>query len=244
MSLTARRVDRENRQPRPVTIETHVAPYAEGSALIATGETRVWCTASIEDRLPPWLENSSQGWVTAEYSMLPRSTHTRINRNRASGSGRSQEISRLIGRSLRAGIDLKRIGSRTITVDCDVLQADGGTRTAAITGGFVALQLALDMLTRTGTIPRSPVTSRVAAISVGLVAGEIRLDLDYTEDSNADVDFNVVMDSRGNFIEIQGSAEGQTFNRGQLDAMVDLAETGISELLQAQQAALAADRDD
>lgn len=238
MSLTALRAGRESTELRPVAIETGVAPYAEGSALIATGNTRVWCTASVEDRVPPWLERSGQGWVTAEYSMLPRATHTRVNRERASNSGRSKEISRLIGRSLRAGIDLKRLGARTITVDCDVVQADGGTRTAAITGGFVALNLACEMLARTGAIARSPITSKVAAISVGVVTGEVRLDLDYSEDSAADVDFNVVMDSRGNFIEVQGSAEGQTFSREQLDSMVDVAAKGIEDLLGFQETAL------
>lgn len=238
MSLTNARTNRAADEPRPVTIETGVAPYAEGSALIAFGNTRVWCTATVEERVPPWLEGRNQGWVTGEYSMLPRSTHSRISRSRAHESGRSQEISRLLGRSLRAGIDLKRLGPRTITVDCDVLQADGGTRTAAITGGFVALALACDMLARTKVIARTPITARVAAISVGLVGGEPRLDLDYREDSSADADVNVVQDSRGQIIEIQGTAEKRAFTRDQLTLMLDYASTGIEQLVAMQSEAI------
>ncbi|HLT17808.1 MAG TPA: ribonuclease PH [Thermomicrobiales bacterium] len=238
MSSTISRTGRATSELRPVTIETGVAPYAEGSALIACGNTRVWCTATVEERVPPWLTGKGQGWVTAEYSMLPRSTHTRINRDRASGSGRSQEISRLIGRSLRAGIDLKRLGERMITVDCDVLQADGGTRTAAITGGFVALELACRMLAHTRVIPRSPITDRVAAVSAGIIAGEPRLDLDYQEDSAADVDCNVVMDARGRIIELQSTAERSGLTREHLGTLLDMAAAGIEQLMAIQRAAV------
>ena len=234
MTIVHARFQREPEELRAVSIEIGVAPYAEGSALISCGETRVWCTATVEDRVPPWLESSGQGWVTAEYSMLPRSTHSRIRRDRASGSGRSQEISRLIGRSLRAGVDLNRLGPRTITVDCDVLQADGGTRTAAITGGFVALELALGMIARTGVIPRSPITSRIAAVSAGIVGGEPRLDLDYHEDSSADVDCNVVMNSRGEYIEVQATAEGAALSGEQLNLLLDLSRDGIQQLMRVQ----------
>lgn len=231
MSLTQARSGRANDELREEEIKLGVAPYAEGSALISTGNTRVWCTASVSDRVPGWLEGRDQGWVTAEYSMLPRSTHQRIDRERASGSGRAREISRLIGRSLRAGVDLKRLGPRMITIDCDVLQADGGTRTAAITGGWVALKAAVDMLQRTGVLAHNPVTARVAAVSAGIVAGDVRLDLDYSEDSAADVDCNIVMDSKGQLIEIQGSAEGRPFTREQLAEMLDLATAGIDQLM-------------
>lgn len=216
---------------RPVTIETGVAPYAEGSAVIAFGATRIWCTATVEESVPPWLEGRGSGWVTAEYSMLPRSTQRRITRSRATDSGRSQEISRLIGRSLRAGINLKSLGARTITIDCDVLQADGGTRTAAITGGFVALSLACRTLTRTKLLRASPISARVASVSVGLVAGEPRLDLDYSEDAAADVDMNVVMSSRGELIEVQATAERRPFSRADFERLLDLAQAGIEELL-------------
>lgn len=231
MSLTQKRVGRGVDELRPVTIETGVAPYAEGSALIAYGGTRIWCTATVEESVPPWLEGRGTGWVTAEYSMLPRSTQRRITRSRATESGRSQEISRLIGRSLRAGVNLKGLGARTITVDCDVLQADGGTRTAAITGGFVALALACRSLTRTKLLRTSPIAVRVASVSVGLVAGEPRLDLDYSEDAAADVDMNVVMSSRGELIEVQATAERRPFSRQDFDRLLDLAQAGIEELL-------------
>lgn len=223
---------------RPVAIEIGVAPYAEGSALISCGETRVWCTASVDDRLPPWLEGRRQGWVTAEYSMLPRSTHTRTGRDRAATSGRSQEISRLIGRSLRAGVNLRGLGQRQIIIDCDVLQADGGTRTAAITGGFVALALACDGLVRQKLLKANPIVTHVAAVSAGIVGSEVLLDLDYREDSSAEVDCNVIMNSRGELIELQGSAEGRAFSREQLIGMLDLAAGGISELIELQRAAL------
>lgn len=238
MSVTTQRTGRANDELRRVTVETGVAPYAEGSALIAFGDTRVWCTATVDERVPPWLENAKRGWVTAEYSMLPRATLTRTNRDRAANSGRSQEISRLIGRSLRAGIDLRGLGQRQIIVDCDVLQADGGTRTAAITGAHVALSLACQSLVATKVLRASPISALVAAVSVGMVSGEPRLDLEYREDSAADVDFNVVMNSRSQLIEVQGSAEGQPFTRQQMDAMVDLAQQGINELFELQRGVL------
>lgn len=237
MSMTLR-VGRGVDELRPVSIEVGNAPYAEGSALISFGGTRVWCTASIDERVPPWLVGKGSGWVTAEYSMLPRATHTRTNRERAMSSGRSQEISRLIGRSLRAGITLKQLGERQIVVDCDVLQADGGTRTAAITGGFVALSLACNSLVATKRLKASPIVSPVAAISAGIVGGQARLDLDYAEDSKAHVDCNIVMNGRRELIEIQGSAEGRTFTRPQLDEMLELAQVGIAQLIELQRAAL------
>ncbi len=241
MSLTTARTSRADSDLRPVTIEINVAPYAEGSALISFGDTRVWCTASVEEDVPPWLERSGRGWVTAEYSMLPRATHTRTRRDRATNSGRSQEISRLIGRSLRAGIDLKALGARQIVVDCDVLQADGGTRTAAITGAHVAVELACRHLVATKVLKSSPVIAKVAAVSVGMVSGTARLDLEYREDSVADVDCNVVMDSRGHLIEVQASAEGKPYSRDQMNAMLDLAETGIRQLFDLQSEALKTD---
>jgi ribonuclease PH len=219
---------------RSVTIEIGVASHAEGSALISFGETRVWCTASIEERVPHWLVGKRSGWVTAEYAMLPRATLTRTNRDRGANSGRSQEISRLIGRSLRAGINLKALGERAITIDCDVLQADGGTRTAAITGGFVALALACETLVATRQLKASPITSRIAAVSAGIVAREARLDLDYREDSQAEVDCNIVMNARGELIEIQASAEGRPYSRTQLDQMLELASAGIARLIELQ----------
>lgn len=241
MSLTTKRSGRQHDELRPVTIQTGVAPYAEGSALIAFGDTRVWCTATVDDRVPPWLEAANRGWVTAEYSMLPRATLSRTNRDRAANSGRSQEISRLIGRSLRAGIDLKALGKRQIIVDCDVLQADGGTRTAAITGAHVALELACQHLVATRVLKSSPIQTKVAAVSVGMVSGTARLDLDYSEDSAADVDCNVVMTSAGTLIEVQGSAEGKPFSRDDMNRMLDLAEAGIRHLVVLQREALGQD---
>ncbi|MEZ4569317.1 MAG: ribonuclease PH [Thermomicrobiales bacterium] len=238
MTIIHSRFQREPGDLRDVTIEVGVAPYAEGSALISCGETRIWCTATVENRVPPWLESSGQGWLTAEYSMLPRSTQSRINRDRASNSGRSREISRLIGRSLRAGVDLKKLGPRTITVDCDVLQADGGTRTAAITGGYVAVELALNMLQRTKVLTRSPLSTRIAAVSAGIVSGEARLDLNYHEDSSADVDCNVVMNSRGEFVEIQATAEGAALSREQMDVLLEMSRQGVESLMDAQRAAV------
>jgi ribonuclease PH len=238
MSRLVKRTDRPADAMRPVTIEPGVARFADGSALISFGETRVWCTTTIEERVPPWLVGRGSGWVTAEYAMLPRAGTQRSTRDRATNSGRSQEISRLIGRSLRAAIDLKRLGERSLTIDCDVLQADGGTRTAAITGGYVALALACQRLVATKVLKSSPLVVPVAAVSAGIVGGEPRLDLDYREDSAAAVDCNIVMTGRGDLIEVQSTAEGLVFSRAQLDAMLDLAAKGIGELLELQRAAL------
>ena len=223
------------RELRPVRITPGFAKHAEGSALVEFGDTRVLCTASIEERVPPHLINSGKGWVTAEYGMLPRSTHTRSQREAAKGKqgGRTMEIQRLIGRALRTAVDLSTIGPRTFTVDCDVLQADGGTRTASITGGYVALALALRKL------QKPPKPRAVAAISVGIVEGEARLDLDYAEDSTAGVDFNVVADEEAQLIEVQGTGESATFSRPQLDELVDLGLAGIAELIRKQREALA-----
>jgi ribonuclease PH len=232
------RVGREADELRPVVIETQVSPFAEGSALISLGDTRVWCTATVDDRVPSWLEGRNRGWVTAEYSMLPRSTHSRTSRDRAANSGRAQEISRLIGRSLRAGLNLRGLGPRQIIIDCDVLQADGGTRTAAITGGFVALMIACDGLVQQKILKASPVVAPVAAISVGIVGSEARLDLDYDEDRSAAVDCNVVMNGRGELIEVQSSAEGEPYSREQLDHMMDFAAAGIARLIDLQRQAL------
>jgi ribonuclease PH len=224
-----------------VRLTRRFAKHAEGSVLIEFGDTHVLCTASVEETVPGFLRGKGQGWVTAEYGMLPRSTHTRSPREAAKGkqSGRTQEIQRLIGRSLRAVIDLKALGERTITIDCDVLQADGGTRTASITGGFVALADACEKLVQRRAIPSNPVHGQVAAISVGICNGIPVLDLDYAEDSNAETDMNVVMNNGGAFIEIQGTAEGHAFRRHELDALLNLAATGISELFALQAQALA-----
>ena len=214
------RVDgRTNDQPREIRITPSYLAFPEGSALIEVGETRVICTASVEDRVPPFLRGQGRGWVTAEYGMLPRSTLTRRAREREAGrvDGRTQEIQRLIGRSLRAVVEMKGLGERTVTIDCDVLQADGGTRTAAITGAYIALYQALAYMVKTGAIPSVPLNSAVAATSVGLVDGEAILDLCYDEDFRADVDFNVVMTGDGDFIEVQGTAEGNPFSRQAMD---------------------------
>jgi len=226
---------------RPVTITRGYTAHAEGSVLIAFGGTKVLCTASVEERVPPHKRGSGEGWVTAEYGMLPRSTHTRSDREAAKGkqSGRTQEIQRLIGRSMRAVFDLQLLGERTIALDCDVIQADGGTRTAAITGAFVAAQDAVNWLLRQGKITQSPIREAVAAISVGIVQGVPLLDLEYTEDSACDTDMNVVMTGAGNFVEVQGTAEGAAFTRAEMQALLDLAGKGIAELLALQQAALA-----
>jgi len=218
-----------------------VAPYAEGSCLIATGDTRVLCTASVVEGVPKWRERSGAGWVTAEYAMLPRATHTRTRRERSGPKGRTQEIQRLIGRSLRCVTDMKTMGLYTVTVDCDVLQADGGTRTAAITGACVALALASEWMLGEGLIERSLLRERVAAVSVGLVDGVACLDLDYREDSSAQVDMNVVATQSGGLVEVQGTAEGDPFPRRDLDALLDLAESGIETLLAAQARALRGD---
>ena len=223
---------------RPITIECGFQAYAEGSALISCGETRVICAASVQQSVPPWMQGRGTGWVTGEYAMLPRSTNTRTPRETGRPSGRSQEIQRLIGRALRAAVDLTALGERTITVDCDVLQADGGTRTASVTGGYVALALALGKLIATGAVPATVLRSPVAAVSVGMVAGRALLDLAYAEDVRAEVDFNVVMNGDGEYIEVQGTAEGRPYTPSHLDAMLGLARQGIVELLAAQQAAL------
>jgi ribonuclease PH len=233
------------RQPdelRSVEFVTGYTRHAEGSVLIQFGDTRVLCTASVEPRVPPFLKGQQQGWVTAEYGMLPRATHTRSAREAARGkqAGRTLEIQRLIGRSLRAVVDLAGLGERTVTIDCDVLQADGGTRTAAITGGYVALALAAERLVAAGQIARNPVHGQIAAVSVGIFAGVPVLDLDYAEDSDAETDMNVVMNEVGGFVEIQGTAEGHAFMRAELDRLLDLAHAGIKQLLAAQTAALAA----
>jgi ribonuclease PH len=224
---------RKVQELRPITIEPNVNRHAEGSCLIRCGDTRVICTASLEESVPGWLRKTGLGWVTAEYGMLPRSTGTRMRREASTGrvGGRTQEIQRLIGRSLRAGVDRVALGERQITVDCDVLQADGGTRCAAITGGWVALRLAVDALMARGDLKSDPITDQVAAVSCGLYGGVAVLDLDYAEDSAAGVDANVVMTGRGGLIEVQGTGEGTTFSRAQLGELLDMAEAGIAELM-------------
>jgi len=230
------RIDgRSHNQLRPVRFTVDYLDYAEGSVLIETGNTRVLCAASVEEKVPPFLEGKGQGWVTAEYNMLPRATHTRSARERSGKvSGRTQEIQRLIGRSLRAAVDMQALGERTITLDCDVLQADGGTRTASITGAYVALYRACSLLMKRGLLTLQPVRTAVAATSVGVVGGDILLDLCYAEDSRADVDFNVVMTAQHEFIEVQGTGEGGVFSRATMDSIIALAEQGINELLEAQ----------
>ena len=225
---------------RPVEIIRHYTKHAEGSVLVKFGDTHVICTASVDEKVPGFLRGKGQGWVTAEYGMLPRSTGSRMQRESASGkqSGRTQEIQRLIGRSLRAVINLDQLGERTIQIDCDVIQADGGTRTAAITGGFVALHDAVSHLLQKQLIAASPLTDFVAAISVGVYQGRPVLDLDYVEDSGCDTDMNVVMTGSGGFVEVQGTAEGAPFNRDEMNAMLELAQNGIRELVQKQKAAL------
>lgn len=221
---------------RPLRITRNYTKHAEGSVLIECGDTKVLCTASVLEKVPPHKKGSGEGWVTAEYGMLPRSTHTRTDREAARGkqSGRTQEIQRLIGRSLRAIVDLKRLGEHTIHIDCDVLQADGGTRTASITGAYVALADAAAWLLNEGKIADSPLLDHVAAISVGVYRGVPVLDLDYAEDSDCDTDMNVVMTGKGGIIEVQGTAEGETFSRAELNALLDLAEEGIRQLVEAQ----------
>ncbi|MEP5759806.1 MAG: ribonuclease PH [Litoreibacter sp.] len=226
-------------QMRDITIETNVTRYAEGSCLIKCGETHVLCTASIDEKVPPFLRNSGLGWVTAEYGMLPRATHTRMRREAKNGqSGRTQEIQRLIGRSLRAGVDRVALGERQIVVDCDVIQADGGTRCASITGGWVALKLAMNALMKAGDIISDPMTTHVAAVSCGIYAGQPVLDLDYLEDSDAGTDANFVMTDSKGLVEVQGSAEGATFSRDEMNTLMDLAEKGVSELVETQKAAV------
>jgi ribonuclease PH len=231
--MTKRSDSREPGQLRDTRITPSFTMHAEGSVLIEAGRTRVICTASIEDRVPPFLRNTGKGWVTAEYGMLPRATSTRTQREASAGKvgGRTQEIQRLIGRSLRSITRLPELGERTIWIDCDVIQADGGTRTASITGGFVALALALQHMRQKGMIRTIPLSDYVAAISVGVVAGTPMLDLAYEEDSNADVDMNVVKTGDGRFIEVQGTAEGPPFERAELDSLLGLADSGIQQLI-------------
>lgn len=225
---------------RPLTITTQVSRYAEGSCEICFGHTRVRCTATIDESVPPWMRNSGKGWVTAEYGMLPRSTHGRMQREAAKGkqSGRTQEIQRLIGRSLRAVVDLEKLGERQVTIDCDVIEADGGTRTAAITGGYVALYEALQLLVTQGVLAELPITEPVAAISCGIVKGESVLDLEYIEDSTAEADANFVMTASGKIVEIQATAEEYAFSKEQFAELMALAEKGITELTAAQKKAL------
>lgn len=227
---------RNNDQLRPVSFKPDYVEYPEGSVLVSFGKTRVLCNVSIDEKVPAWLDDSelARGWITAEYALLPRSTTTRVKRETMGLSGRTQEIKRLIGRSLRAGFDLNLLGKRTLIVDCDVIQADGGTRTAAITGGYVALRLALGKLIHKKLLSPEVILSPVAAISVGLISGEVLLDLNYQEDASAEADLNVVMNHAGDFIEVQGTGEGATFSRSDLDIMLNFAEMGIQHLLSLQ----------
>jgi len=241
-SLPAARHDgRAPHQLRPVRLTRQFTRHAEGSVLIEVGDTRVLCTASVEEKVPPHQKGTGQGWVTAEYGMLPRATHTRSAREAAKGkqSGRTQEIQRLIGRSLRAVFDLQALGERTITLDCDVLQADGGTRTASITGAYVAAMDAVHALMAQGLLTTSPIVHPVAAVSVGMVQGVPVLDLDYVEDASCDTDMNIVMTGAGHFVEVQGTAEGAAFSRHEMQRLLDLAESGIGQLMALQKACLA-----
>ena len=225
---------------RTVTFTRHYTKHAEGSVLVEFGDTKVICTATVDDRTPPWLRGKKQGWVTAEYGMLPRSTNSRMGREAARGkqSGRTQEIQRLIGRSLRAVVNMKALGERQIIIDCDVIQADGGTRTASISGGYVALVDAVQSLIDKGLLKESPLIGQLASISVGIYKGTAVLDLDYAEDSNAETDMNVVMNNEGHFIEVQGTAEGHAYSRTEMNQMLDLAEKGIAEIIVEQNNAL------
>jgi ribonuclease PH len=240
--MTTRAGGRGADRARAISIDVGVVPYAEGSCLIATGDTRVLCAASVTAGVERWREKSGAGWVTAEYALLPRSTHTRTSRERTGAKGRTQEIQRLIGRSLRSVTDMSRMGLYTVTVDCDVLQADGGTRTAAITGAYVALELACRWMLAEGIVEASPLLEPVGAVSVGIVDGAPLLDLDYAEDSRAQVDMNVVGTRSGALVEVQGTAEGDPFRREQLDALLDLATAGLETLFAAQARALGATR--
>jgi len=241
MNAIARPSGRAADELRPVRIERRYTRHAEGSVLICFGDTRVLCTASVENRVPGFLRGKGEGWVTAEYGMLPRSTNERMNREAASGKqgGRTLEIQRLIGRSLRACVDRRALGERSITLDCDVIQADGGTRTAAITGAYIALCDAIALLRQRGDLAKDPILGAIAAVSVGIHRGAPVLDLDYAEDSGCDTDMNVVMNDGGGFIEVQGTAEGHAFRREELDAMLSLAAKGCAELVAHQRAALA-----
>jgi ribonuclease PH len=231
---------RDADQLRPISFTANYTRHAEGSVLAEFGDTRVLCTASIENRVPVWMRNSGRGWVTGEYGMLPRATHSRSAREAARGqqTGRTQEIQRLIGRSLRAVTDLEALGERSVTLDCDVLQADGGTRTAAISGAYVALVIAIDELCRKQNLRRNPVHGQVAAVSVGIFDGVPVLDLDYDEDSQAETDMNIVMNDAGHFVEVQGTAEGHAFSRDEFDSLLTLASKGIDEIIRQQNAAL------
>ena len=237
--MTTRPSGRAADQLRDVRFERHFTKHAAGAVLVSFGDTKVICTASVEERVPPWLRGQNTGWLTAEYGMLPGATGSRNQREAARGKqgGRTVEIQRLIGRSLRAVVDMNALGSRTVTIDCDVIQADGGTRTASITGGYIALVDAMDSLVKAGKLKTSPIHGQIAAVSVGIYSGMPVLDLDYAEDSQAETDMNVVMNEAGGFVEIQGTAEGHAFARGELDALLGHAEKGIGELIEAQRAA-------
>lgn len=226
---------------RAVSLERNYTRHAEGSVMVRFGDTHVLCTCSVEDKVPGFLKGQNQGWLTAEYGMLPRSTHSRMDREAAKGkqSGRTQEIQRLIGRALRAAVDLQKLGERTLKIDCDVIQADGGTRTASITGAMVAVADAVGKLMASGALPENPIKQFVAAVSVGVVNGQVVLDLNYDEDSNCETDLNVVMTEHGGFVEVQGTAEGDAFSRAELNGMLDSAALGIAELVRLQKAALA-----
>ncbi len=232
---------REPDQMRPVIFTPNYTKHAEGSVLAEFGDTRVLCTASVESRVPPWMRGAGHGWVTGEYGMLPRSTHSRSGREAARGKqgGRTMEIQRLIGRSLRAATDLDALGERTVTLDCDVLQADGGTRTAAISGAYVALLIAMQKLCKERKLKTNPVHGQIAAVSVGIYRGVPVLDLDYEEDSQAETDMNVVMNEAGRFVEVQGTAEGHAFTREEFDTLLEMASAGVSEIIVAQNAAIA-----
>ena len=226
------RNNRKKDEIREIRITKEYIKYPEGSVLIELGNTKVICNATVEEKVPPFLKVSSKGWITAEYSMLPRATNTRTKRESSNGklTGRTMEIQRLIGRSLRAAIDLKKLGERTIMIDCDVIQADGGTRTAAITGGYLALELAVNKLLDSGEITENPIVSKIAAISVGIVDGEVLLDLEYEEDSRAEVDMNIIMNDRGEFVEIQGTGEGKTFNLKELNSLLEITRNAFDKL--------------
>lgn len=232
---------REPDQMRPVIFTPNYTKHAEGSVLAEFGDTRVLCTASVESRVPPWMRGAGHGWVTGEYGMLPRATHSRSGREAARGKqgGRTMEIQRLIGRSLRAATDLDALGERTVTLDCDVLQADGGTRTAAISGAYVALLIAMQKLCKERKLKTNPVHGQIAAVSVGIYRGVPMLDLDYEEDSQAETDMNVVMNEAGRFVEVQGTAEGHAFTREEFDTLLEMASAGVSEIIEAQNAAIA-----
>jgi ribonuclease PH len=232
---------REPDQMRPVIFTPNFTKHAEGSVLAEFGDTRVLCTASVENRVPPWMRGAGHGWVTGEYGMLPRATHSRSGREAARGKqgGRTMEIQRLIGRSLRAATDLDALGERTVTLDCDVLQADGGTRTAAISGAYVALLIAMQKLCKDRKLKTNPVHGQIAAVSVGIYRGVPVLDLDYEEDSQAETDMNVVMNEAGRFVEVQGTAEGHAFTREEFDTLLEMASAGVSEIIEAQNAAIA-----